>query len=566
MWAASPCVLGSLFAALLVTGRLQPIVRTALSAAGLSSGLQGPTILLASLALLLSSLLANTAMTSMANKAVRGDVIGVPDLFRFRGFGVTSLVLVITLVAAALGSLVFFVGALIAAGLLVGAQSTALRTGSFRASIRTSASVLRTDPIRILGLAAFLLLAVMIGVITGGLAFLVVLPVAKIIGGFADAYRDALSVTEAGTEADRASTAGLVPRPVQFHWTVDEESILRQTAPPLHLPHILAALLVVGLAIFLLFPRLPFAAEDLSSSQEPAQAASTISSPVPSTPPAPQTSVDASPPPPSTMTEPVFVDSYGNDNDPPLPCQMHWGSYIVRIEKLKTDEDPLLAPSRLTILAADGSVAFTVTDDNFSFVKKEPLLGGATPELLIHTTEGADGTHGMELALTQQGGVHNVFILDELANVTPKANDGKSEELVVDTSIDGPSSDIHHYPILTSTYRWNGYEYENADKSDPGPTEARMNTYESLILGTEPGSDGDQITTYSVGLLANAASLGHSHFSDDFIRSSPFQQGVAWLRENETSRANIKAEIAAAKKPLHAVTGDKIPSDTSEEP
>jgi len=105
-----------------------------------------------------------------------------------------------------------------------------------------------------------------------------------------------------------------------------------------------------------------------------------------------------------------------------------------------------------------------VVDDDNSAVYKEPLLGGP-PELLVHTDEGGDGTHEMDLALTQEGVVHDVFLIHEAVRVKPRARDGAGEEIVVDRFLDGPSLDVHHYSILTSTYRWNGRKDEDATQT-----------------------------------------------------------------------------------------------------
>ena len=565
MCAALSSSLTFIFAALLVTGRLQPILPIALSAIGVSPGLQRPAVLLILLALLLASLLANTAMTSMANKAVRGEAIGVRDLFHFRGFGVTSLVLVTTLVATALGSLVFFVGALIVAGLLVGAQSAALRTGSFRASVRASASVLRADPIRILGLAAFLLLAVTVGVITVGLALLVVLPVAKIVGGLAAAYGEAVSAVEAETMVGLSPEGRLVPSPVQFHWTSDEEAMLGQTAPPPHLPHLFAALLVVGLAAFLLFPRFPAATADMPAPQESVEAAAvTQAAPAPPVLSTPPTQVDPSPVASSApATVPIFVDSYGTDNDPPLPCQIHWGEYTVRIEEVGATDGPDGLQKKLTVLDTAGSMVYTLTDENIGLVRPERLLGGEQPELLIRTAEGGDGTHGMNIGLTQQGKVHTIFVVSN-ENVTPLHVDGEScEEIVVDMPLDGPYLDVHHFPSLTSTYKWNGMVFENANASSPGSTDDRIRQYEQVLTAplnsTRPANDNrvadwtTSMETAAVGLLANANLVGKSHLPMSVTSTQGYRLGTLWLRENDQSRAHIVQQISEAKNALPAV-------------
>ena len=560
--AALPFSLTFVAAVLLVTGRLEPILPTTLSAAGVSPGLQRPAVLLISLTLVLTSLLANTAMTSMANKAVRGEAIGVRDLFRFRGFGVTSLVLVTTLLATALGSLVFFVGALIAAGLLVGAQSTAMRTGSFRASLRVSASVLRADPVRILGLVAFLLLAVTIGVITAGLALLVVLPAAKILGGLADAYGEALSAVEPGTVGGLTPVGGPVPRPVQFHWTADEEAMLRQTAPPPHLPHLLAALVIIGIAAFLLFPRISTSTSDFSAPEEPVQPTAVTQAAPPPAPSIVPSQVDLLPVPSSASTpNTVFVDSYGTDNDPPLPCQMHWGNYTARIERIGSEDGPDGKQQRLTVVDAAGSAVYTVTNEWISSVKLERLLGDEQSELLVHTSEGGDGKTCMDLALTQQGGVHDVYLLHDKNMVTPlHVGNEANEEIVVDAPLDGPSLDIHHYPSLTSTYRWNGREFENATTYSPRPTQDRISQYEQILIA--PANAGDDwatsMKTAAVGLRANASLLGQSRLPMSVVSTQGYQLGTLWVRENAQSTNHIVEQIAEAKRPLPKVDSDAV--------
>ena len=597
MCAALPFFLIFIIASLLVTGRLQLILPTMLSAIGVPLGFHKLADFLISLVLLLVLLLANLAMTSMANKTVRGEALGVRDLFRFRGLRVTSLVLITTLVATALGSLVFFVGAITASGFLVGAQSTALRTGRFRASLRASASVMRTDTIRMLGLAVFLALAVTIGFVTGGLALLVVLPVSKIIGGLADAYGEALGATEPGTAVGCTPVGGLMPRPVQFHWTEDEEVMVRQTTPPLHMPHLLAAVLVVGLAAFLLFPRLPAAPADRPASQDSVQPASayqadpaseTQADPALETQadPAPETRADPAPPVTSipdaqadslpvpsntSATEPVFVESYGTGNDPPLPCQMHWGNFTVRIESIGTEDGPDGRQEKLSVVDSAGSPVYTVTNEYVGSVKLEKLLGGEQPELLVDTGQGGDGKTCMDLALTQQGGVHDIYLLNDKDSVAPLHIDGKaSEEVVVNTSLDGPCLDIHHYPTLTSTYRWDGVEFENANAYTPKPTQERIEQYEQILTdpanSTKPDVDGDDwetsMQTATVGLLANASLLGQSQFPRSVTVTPGNQLGVAWVRENTQSVTHICQQIADAKRPLPKVESNAITGES----
>ncbi len=47
--------------------------------------------------------------------------------------------------------------------------------------------------------------------------------------------------------------------------------------------------------------------------------------------------------------QPVFIDIYGTDNDPPLPCQMHWDDYAVRIEQIGSFDDAARRQQRLTV-------------------------------------------------------------------------------------------------------------------------------------------------------------------------------------------------------------------------
>ena len=561
MYAALPFVLTFAAATLFVTGHLRPIIYSALSALGLSLRFQTSALFLILLALPLALLMANTAMTAMANKIVRGQAIGIWDLFQLRGFGVTSLVLVITLLAIALGSLAFFVGALIAAGLLVGAQSTALRTGSLSASLRASVSVLRADPIRILGLATLLLLVVMLGFITGGLALLVAIPVVKIIGGLADAYAETLRAAGALTPMGRTPAGKLMPHTAQFHWTADEEVMLHRTVPPPYLPHILAAWMVVGLATFLLFPRIPAATADQPVPQNSPTQPTAVTQ-APSVSPAPQTQGDSSPVASSTAAaSPVFVDSYGTDNYPPLPCQMHWGIYTVRIEKVGSTDGPNGPQEKLTVLDTAESPVYTLTDEHIESVKPEPLLGGGQPEILIRTSEGADGTHGMEVGLTQQGGVHPVFVVSD-KRVTPLHVDGEAyEEIVVDAPLDGPYLDVHHFPLLTSTYKWNGTVFENANASSPASTEDRIRQYEKVLTdpvnSTQPANDmddwGTSMETAAVGLLANISLVERSRLPVLVTSTHGYQLGTLWLRANNQSRLHIVQQISEAKRPLSIV-------------
>ena len=557
--AALPFSLTFVAAVLLVTGRLEPILPTTLSAAGVSPGLQRPAVLLISLTLVLTSLLANTAMTSMANKAVRGEAIGVRDLFRFRGFGVTSLVLVTTLLATALGSLVFFVGALIAAGLLVGAQSTAMRTGSFRASLRASASVLRADPVRILGLVAFLLLAVTIGVITAGLALLVVLPAAKILGGLADAYGEALSAVEPGTAVVLTPVGGLVPHTVHFHWTADDEAMLRRFAPPPHLPHILAASLVVGLAAFLLYPRSPGVAADLPAPQ-------------PAAPPvAPSPVPDASAPaavPSATaaLPESAFTDSYdasADYGDPSLPRRMHWGECTVLIDKHEH-------PQRLSVMDAAGTTVYTITDDGIDLVRREPLLGGEQPELFVRTSEGHLGIY---IALTQQGGVHNIFLLRDAYGVEPLREAGSvAKEIVVDAPVEDDLLMQGRFPVITSTYKWNGSNYENATLSSPEATLARMTQFERSLLAPRRNSDdavlNEEAIENTASLMMDARVLGVASLPVAVTHSFGYRRGMAWLVGNKKSldnlfrQADAARQAAAVRQVLPIVAGSTIDDST----
>lgn len=622
--AASVQLVTFVLSGLLVTGYLNAPVHAALSAMKVPSLLDGPIVVIASCGLFLTSLAANIVMTAMASRVVLGGSISGRDIFRHRGrnlfrhhgfgtvFLVTSLALGITLLAAALGSLLFFVGSFVATGLLFASQAAALRTGKLGSALLASTASMRSDPVRALALAAFLLAALTLGVATGGLGLLVAIPIAKILGALADAYAETLGIAGplpvTGTHpakepligagpvpigAGSVSIRGLMPPAVQFHWTAGEEAILKQTAPPPHVPRLLAALMVIGLAAFLLFPRLPAATADLPPPQEAAQPATATQTapeaaqdapeaaqgaPDPPVPSAPSPSENSSSSSRMSAADSAFVDSYGDDSDedynyPPLPCRMHWGSYTVRIEEVGSAEGPDGLQNKITILDTAGLTVYTLTDEQIGLVKPEPLLGGEQPELLIRTAEGGDGTHGSNIGLTQQGGVHPVFVISD-GHVTPLHQDGQpSEEIVVDTSLDGPYLDVHHFPKLTSTYRWNGSEFVNATASSPGPTQARMKQYEQVL--TDPnnimhptlngsanngnGTDGNgtdrddwatSMETAAVGLLANAALMGQPRLPASITSTQGYQLGIRWLRENTQSRVHIVQEISEAKNPL----------------
>lgn len=563
MCAALPFFLTFVFAELLVTRHIHPIALILLSVMSLPPGLEQPFVFLISLMLLLSSLAANTAMTSMANKTIRGEVLSVRDLFRYRGFGVTSLALVTGVLATVLGSLVFFVGALVATGLMLATQSMALRTGNIRLSLRASMSILRTDPLRTLCLAALVLLGVAIGFVTGGLGLLAAIPVAKITGALADGYVESHGACVPLSGVSLLHSADLMPQAVQFHWTADEQAMLRQTAPLPHLPHLLTALVVTGIAAFLLFPRISASTSDLSASEEPVQpAAVTQVAPAPLAPPIVPTQVDSLPVPSSaSVPDTVFVDSYGADNDPPLPCQLHWGNYTARIEQIGSEDGPDGKQQRLTVVDAAGSAVYTVSNEWISSVKLERLLGDEQSELLVHTSEGGDGKTCIDLALTQQGGVHDVYLLHDKNMVTPlHVGNEANEEIVVDAPLDGPSLDIHHYPTLTSTYRWNGREFENAIKYSPRPTQDRISQYEQIL--TAPANAGDDwatsMKTAAVGLRANASLLGQSRLPMSVVSTQGYQLGTLWVRENAQSTNHIVEQIAEAKRPLPKVDSNAV--------
>ena len=204
LWMVPAAVLtaASLLCGLLVTGHLHPAAHIALSLVHgshrpifpqLPASLQPDKIVILSafFLLLLLALAANTAMTGMANCVVRGSTISARDLFRFGGFGAVSLALGTTLLAAVAGSLVLFVGSIVALGLLLAAQSAAVRTRRFLPALRASATVIRSDPARTMVLAAFVLLTLALGIATGGLGLLAAIPVVKIIGAFADMFAEA---------------------------------------------------------------------------------------------------------------------------------------------------------------------------------------------------------------------------------------------------------------------------------------------------------------------------------------------------------------------------------------
>ncbi len=562
MLAASSQVLTLGLVALLVTGHLPLILQRLLSAMHVPGSLDWPFILLIVLGLLLSSLLANTAMTSMANRVVRGEPISTQDLFHYPRFAVTSLVLVTSLLAVAFGFLVFLPIGLVVTGLVLSAQSTALRTGKVGTALRTSASILRAEPAGTLSLATFLLLAIAIGVATSGLGLLIAIPIAKIISAFGDHY------LEMPLRGEHFLSPALVPPVKQFHWTPAEEAMLRRTAPPPHLPHMLGALLVVGLAAFLLFPRMPAATASIPASTESASPAPVATAPDTPTPAVP---LPPAPSPPDTSgtatTEPPFVDSYGTTDDFSLPCQMHWGSYTVRIEEIGTIGGPDGEQQRITVFNTAGLSVYTVADEGISLVKPENLLGGKQPELLIHTTEGSDGMYGTDLALTQQGGVHDIFFLDDAVRVTPVLTGGKPGEISVDRVLDGPHLGMRDYPRLTATYRWNGTEYENVSMSAPALTMEQIEQDEHVLVDpanqvrrTADPNDDWTITmeTAAVGLIANASLIDLGPLPSSVTSTPGYQLGAAWLRDNPASRASIVQEINAAKKSLPFKTGSSI--------
>ncbi len=569
-------VLSLLLCGLLVTGHLHPFTHPALSSLHVSSPLAAILVPVSSLLLLLLALAANTSMTAMANRAVRGDAVRTRDLFRFGGFGPTSLALGVTLLAAVAGSLIFFAGTLAALGLLLAAQSAALRTRRFIPALRASTAVLRDDPFRALLLAAFLVLAFGVGGATGGLGLLVAIPVAKILGAFADAYVEA-SVANANADA-QASDSTVASRSTDFAWTPSEVIMLRQTAPPPQIPHVVIAGLVVLLAGYLLLPDMPAdtARHDESASLPPAAAGAPAAAedtpPVPAET-APQAASQITPqaasqtapiPAPPAAPQGAFIDSYGPDNFPDLPCQMYWGSYTVRIEQTGSDAGAAEPrEQKLTVLDAAGLTVYTVSNESIGLVKLEPLLGGEQPELLIRTEQGGDGTSTMDLALTQQGGVHDVFLVNDTYGVQPLPfQGGTGEDLVVNNPMDIADASLHHFPVLTSTYHWNGKEYENATRTVPRPTQARINDYAEVLARTTTGSEEARQVT--AGLLANLSILGRTRVPPAIASLPSYQISAAWLREDTRTRDGIVRAIADAKKSLPIAPGDVINAESGE--
>ena len=370
--------------------------------------------------------------------------------------------------------------------------------------------------------------------------------------------------------------------------------MLSRTAPSVPLSYLVASGLVVLLSAYLFLPDMPAAT---AGRESPASPSASIDPPLPqedstqqegSANPVP-TDTAASPVPTETASGPEnasgpetasgpenaskpenaasadlqaasagpFVDSYGPDNFPDLPCQMHWGDYIVKIEQVGIDADPG-GPyeKKLTVLGASGLPVYTVTDEGIGLVKREPLLGGQPPELLIHTSEGGDGTHGMDMAITQKGGVQDLFLVRDDYSVQPlHTGFSAGEEIVIDTPLDVPVADLHHFPVLTSTYRWNGREFENATRFSPGPTEARIAQLEQDLAGSTSQEEDEKNT---IGLLANVSLLGKTSLPAAVVNSGGFQSGVVWLRENRQDEQNIVRAIADAKKSLPKVSGNAI--------
>ena len=616
MMPAAALITTSFFCGLLMTGYLHPAAHLALSLVHTSHPLvhsshqlifpQLPAslqpekiiILFVSFLLLLLALAANTAMTGMANCVVRGGTISVRDLFRFSGFGATSLALGITLLASVAGSLVLFVGSIFALGLLLASQSAAVRTRRFLPALRASATVIRCDPARALVLAAFVLLTLALGIATGGLGLLVVIPVVKIIGAFADMFAEAREDQQnqgqqnlgqqnqgqqnlgqqnqgqqnqgqqnLGQSANHSAIPGAPLSPAStFTWTQDEELMLRRMAPPVPLSHRVASGLVILLSAYLFLPDMPPAPAGRESSTSPLVS---VVPPLPQETDTQQETKSGNSPgsknsPGSENSSPVdlqtaspvpFVESYGPDNFPDLPCQMHWGDYTVKIEQIGSYADPA-APreEKLTVFSASGLAVYTITDEGIGLVKLEPLLGGPQPELFVHTSEGGDGTAHEDMALTQQGGVHDLFLVSDDYSVQPLHTDfSVSEEIVIDAPLDVPVADLHHYPVLTSTYRWNGREFENATRSVPGPTEARIMQFEQDLAGSTSQEEED-----TIGLLANVNLLGKTSLPAAVVHSVGFQSGVVWLHENKQYEHNIVQAVADAKKSLPKVSGNAI--------
>ena len=228
---------------------------------------------------------------------------------------------------------------------------------------------------------------------------------------------------------------------------------------------------------------------------------------------------------------------------------MHWGEYTIRIEQIGTGVD-LAEPrlQKLTVLSASGLAVYTVTDEGIGQVKLEPILGGQQPELLIQTSEGGDGTARMDMALTQQGGVHDIFCVnDEYSVRAVRMDSSTSEEIVVDTPLDVSVAELHHFPVLTSTFRWNGQEFENATSFLPSSTEARITQYEQDLASSTSQEDQEKNT---VGLLANVNLLGKTSLPASVVRSSGFRSGYFLLQRNQQDEQIVVQAVANAKKSL----------------